>query len=80
MSELCSCANALSNENRHLSGVISKQSVCVHFGSSGNFSRMGKERINLKTELFIKREAVVLKCGFLAYPYWKKKKKEEDHL
>lgn len=71
LSELCLCASALSNENRHLSGVISKQRV--HFGSSGNFSRMGKEKINLKAEWFIEIEAVLLKCGFSAYSYWKRR-------
>lgn len=54
MSELCLGANALDNENRHLSGVISKQRV--HFGSSRNFSRMGKENINLKREWFSEME------------------------
>lgn len=73
LSELCLCASALSNENRHLSGVISKQRV--HFGSSRNFSRMGKEKINLKTEWLIEIEAVLLKCGFLAYSYRGRRKK-----
>ena len=57
---MCQCfmeGGSLSNENRYLPGVISKQSV--QFVSSGNVSKMREERINL--ELFIDRETVLFK-------------------